>query len=254
MIISHNHRKYKQRWDRLGAGRYNGAFYYSKEIVRNIIPNVKTDRNWITVNLPGTGCDHSIVFIHNNLHPQNYDWLSKYKDIVLVCGVKETCEKVKHLGRAIYLPLSVDTEELEKYKSEEKTGAAFAGRPSKRTMQGVQLPLNIPCIEGLPRDRMLKRMSHYKTIYAVGRTAIEAKALGCNVAAYDARYPDPEVWQVLDNREAAAILQKELDKIDRKPDKSWTKAELVQYAEEHGIETGRRDTKANLLEKINGRV
>ena len=116
MIIDHNHRKYREKWKQAGKNKYNGAFYYSKEIVKNIIPNVKTDRSWITVNLPGVGVDHSIVFVHNNLHPERYDWLTKYKDIVLVCGIPETVEKVSHIGKAVYLPLSIDTEYISQFK------------------------------------------------------------------------------------------------------------------------------------------
>lgn len=253
MIISHNHRKYKERWKRLGIGRFNGAFYYSKEIVANIIPNVKTDRNWITVNLPGIGADHSIIFVHNNLHPHNYDWLTQYEDVVLICGVKETCEKVSHIGKAIYVPLSIDTEVVTKFRQEERHGAAFAGRPSKRSMNGVDLPKDIDIIEGLPRDLFLEAMARHETIYAVGRAAIEAKALGCKVAAYDPRFPDPEVWKVLDNREAAKILQAELDKIDcATADMKWTKAELIAYCKERGIDVTGKLTKAQIMERING--
>ena len=57
-------------------------------------------------------------------------------------------------------------------------------------------------------------MAEYRRVYAVGRCAIEAKCLGCEVLPFDPRYPDPELWQVLDNKDAAAILQKELEKID----------------------------------------
>ena len=57
-------------------------------------------------------------------------------------------------------------------------------------------------------------MAEYRTIYAVGRTAIEARALGCIVKPYDPRYPDPELWQVLDNREAAHMLQIHLNMLD----------------------------------------
>lgn len=253
MIISHRHRKYKERWRGLKGARFNGAYYYSKEIVENIIPRVKTDRNWITVNLPGTGCDHAIVFIHNNMHPHNYDWLTRYKDLILVCGVRDTCDKVKHIGRAIYLPLSINTAEVEQYKRDpqDMSGAAFAGRASKRIMKGVKLPKGIATIEGLPREGFLQRMSQYKTIYAVGRTAIEARCLGCDIGIYDERYPDPSVWQVIDNSKAAEILQAELDKIDSKPDMKWTKAELMQYATDHGVEVKASDTKKILMEKIN---
>ena len=213
MIIDHTHEAYKQRWERAGANQHNGAFYYSKEITRNIIPNVRTDRNWITVNIPGVGCDHAVVFIHNNLHPERYSWLAQYTDLVLVCGVPETVQKVSHLGKAIYLPLSIDTEEIRQYTAEEKTKeAAFVGRPIKKAY-GF-LPRGIDYLEGMPREDLLKAMAEYRTIYAVGRCAIEAKALGCKVKAYDWRFPNPTRWKVLDNREAAQILQTHLDEID----------------------------------------
>ena len=205
-------------WNNAGKNKHNGAFYYSKEIVKNIIPLVKTDRNWITVNIPGTGCDHAIVFIHNNLHPENYDWLHDYgyKDLILVCGIPETVEKVSHLGHAVYLPLSIDVENVKKFKTEKTKDAAFVGRPAKR--KGLELPEGIDIIEGLPRQQMLAQMAEYKTIYAVGRTAIEAKALGCRLKAYDPRFPKVSRWKVLDNKDAAKILQGLLDEIDGQKD------------------------------------
>ena len=216
IIIDHNHPAYREKWNRLGRGdRYNGAFYYSKEIVKNIIPNVKTDRSWITVNVKGFGRDHSIVFIHNNLHPENYNWLKKFEDVVLVCGVKETCEKVAHIGMPIYLPLSIDVEYVKQFKlkKEQRTKkAAFVGRRAKR--QGLELPPDIEILEGIKRQELLPLMAQFETILAVGRTAIEAKALGCKLKAYDPRYPRVSLWRVLDNKDAAGMLQNELDKID----------------------------------------
>ena len=215
-IIDTTSKAYINKREQLGKARYNGAYYYSQEIVKNIIPSVKTDRNWITVNLNGIGCDHSIVFVHNNKKPENYNWLKDYKDLVFVCGVPETCEKVRHLGRVIYLPLNIDVADVEKYKTEKTLDTAYAGRKPKRMpgyVQGVNLP-DVPCLEELPREELLTEMAKYKKIYAVGRTAVEAKALGCEVLPYDPRYPDPDVWKVLDNKDAAKMLQKELDKID----------------------------------------
>lgn len=218
MIIDHNHIEYRKRWDKAGANRYNGAFYYSKEIVKNIIPNVETDRNWITVNLPGIGAEHSILFIHNNLHPENYDWIKTYgyKDIVLVCGMPETVDKVAHLGKAIYLPLNIDVEYVEQFKAEEKTkDVAFVGRPAKRkSIEGITLPADVDILEGIKRQDLLPKMAQYKSVYAVGRTALEAKVLGCRIRKYDPRYPKTSVWKVLDNFEAAMMLQKMLDDID----------------------------------------
>ena len=215
MIICHNHPAYRRKWEQAGKNKHNGAFYYSKEIVKNIIPNVKTDRSWITVNVPGVGCDHAIVFIHNNLHPENYDWLrdAGYKDLVLVCGIPETVEKVAHLGRAVYLPLSIDVEAVKAFKAPEKTkDVAFVGRPAKR--KNVDLPEGIDYLENLPRQKMLAELAKYKEVYAVGRCAIEAKALSCKIKPSDPRFPKVSRWKVVDNRDAAKMLQEMLDEID----------------------------------------
>ena len=214
--IDHNHPEYRRRWNLAGKNRYNGAFYYSKEIINNIMPRVNTDRSWITVNLQGYGTDHSIVFVHNNLHPENYEWLSQYKDIILVCGLEETVEKVSHIGKAIYLPLSIDVDYVKQFKlpKEERHGEAFVGRPAKRKMDGINLPKGVDMIEGVKRQIMLPKMAQYETIYAVGRTAIEAKALGCKLKAYDERFPKVSIWKVLDNKKAAEILQEKLDELE----------------------------------------
>lgn len=212
-IINHDCLEYRKKWSGAGSNRYNGAFYYSKEICKNIIPNVDTDRNWITVNVKGVGCDHAVVFIHNNLHPENYDWLADYDDLILVCGVPETCEKVAHLGTPIYLPLSIDVEYVEQFKVEEKTkDTAFVGRWSKARYGA--LPKGIDYICGLKRQKMLPIIAQYEKVFAVGRCALEAIALDCEVLPYDDRFPDPSVWKVWDNREAAKMLQDKLDAID----------------------------------------
>lgn len=215
MIIDHTNRQYQRRWKTSGANKYNGAYYYSREIVKNIIPNVDTTRHWITVNIKGVGKEHSIVFVHNNLHPENYEWLRIFNDIVLVCGLEETVDKVSHIGKAIYLPLSIDTEYVKQFKlpKEQRHGIAFAGRPSKRTMDTAALP-KVDILENMPRQAFLQKMATYEYVYAVGRTAIEAKALGCKLKAYDNRFPKVSRWKVLDNKEAAKILQERLNEID----------------------------------------
>jgi len=208
MVISHLSPEYQA----MCGGQQNGAFWYSHEICENIIPRIYTDRNWVTIRC-GKATDHAIVFIHNNLKPQLYDYLQRYEDLILVCGVPETCEKVAHLGTPIYLPLSVDVDYVSRFKRDyHPLDTAFAGRPAK--MRYGVLPPDIDIIGGISRPRLLRRMAMYTDIYAVGRTAIEAKVLGCNVLPYDKRFPDPDFWQVLDNKDAAKILQKKLDEID----------------------------------------
>lgn len=212
MIINHDTPEYREKWQNALGNQWNGAFYYSKEICKYIIPYIETDRNWITVNIKGVGCDHAIVFIHNNLHPERYNWLSRYDDLILVCGIKETMPKVEHLGKAIYLPLSVKVSNVKKYRTKKTKGTAFAGRRSKRRGKKFE---KADYLEGLPRTKFLAKMAEYRNVYAVGRTAIEAKILGCEVLPYDERFPDPEKWQILDVSEARKILQKELDKAER---------------------------------------
>lgn len=203
MIIDHNDPIYRSRWRAIRNNRWNGAFYYSKEIVAHIIPRVDTDRSWVTVNCR-KACDGAIVFIHNNLHPENYNWLRGFRDLVLVCGVPETCKKVEHLGRAVYLPLSVDVEYVEQFKRPKTRGTAYVGRKAK--LKGLHLP-DVDIVEGLPRTKLLPVMAQYERVYAVGRTAIEARVLGCEILPFDERYPDPSLWKVLDSREAAVMLQ-----------------------------------------------
>lgn len=197
------------------AARYNGAYYYSLEICRRIIPAVKTERPWVTINVPGQAVDRAIVFIHNNLNPEVYSFLNHYRDLVLVCCLPETRAKVAHLGRAIYLPLSIDVEQVAGFRIPEHQrtkDTAFAGRRKKRIE--ADLPDGIDILEGMPREQLLSAMAHYRRVYAVGRTAIEAKVLGCEVLPYDPRFPDPNRWQVIDTSEAALMLQLELDRID----------------------------------------
>lgn len=216
MVIDHTHIAWKRIQRTFGRNKYNGAYYYSQEICEKFIPNIKTSRNWITVNVRNFGLNHAIVFVHSNLFPEHYDWLQKYDDLVLVCSLKETCEKVAHLGKTIYLPLSIDVDYVQQFAvpEEEKHGVAFVGRSSKADYPGVKLPYGIKHICNLKREDLLKEMAKCEAVYAVGRIALEAKALGVKVLPYDPRFPDPDIWEVLDTKDAVKILQEKLDEID----------------------------------------
>lgn len=76
------------------------------------------------------------------------------------------------------------------------------------------MPPGIDYVSGLERNLLLQKLAYYKEAYAVGRTAIEAKILGLNILPFDPRYLNPNLWQPFDNKDAAKMLQKELDKID----------------------------------------
>ena len=214
MIIDHTHPEYKKRRNRQGFGKYNGAYYYSKDIVKYIIPYVKTDRNWVTIRMEDVPIpDNSIVFIHNNRNPNYYEYLKDYKDLVLVTSVQNTYDNMLFFSdKVILLPLSVNIKSIEKYKVKEKTKSqAFAGR---RLKMNNKIPKECDILTDMPQSQLIKEMAKYKKIYAVGRTAIQAKILGCEIGVYDNMYPDPKLWKPIDCVEAVKILQKELDKID----------------------------------------
>ena len=218
MILDHTEPNYARKRNSLGNGKYNGAYYYSREIVKNIIPNVKTDRNWVTVRL--SDCkdhpDHAIVFIHNNRNPNYYRYLKEYKDVVLVCGLQSTADNMRfYSDKVIYLPLSVDVEAVKRYRVKNKTKeVAYAGRLIKLNYANNRVPSGVEILSGMPQSKLLREMAKFKTIYCSGRTAIQAKILGCEVLPHETNFPDPSVWKILDNKDAAKILQHKLNLID----------------------------------------
>ena len=123
-------------------------------------------------------------------------------------------DKVRRYGTPVYLPLSVDVDYVKQFKTEKTKDIAYVGRKEKPGTE--KLPKNIGYLSGMTREMLLREMAKYRKVYAVGRCAIEAKILGCEVLPFDSRYPDPSVWEILDNRQAAKLLQTEIDKIDKK--------------------------------------
>ena len=215
MIIDHTHPKYVERRNRLKADFYNGAYFYSVEICKNMIPIVETDRNWITVRAGDEAIDHSIVFVHDiDSFERTYRYLTAYKDIIYVVGHPDMIRRAEAFGKTIYLPLSVDVDYVKQFRTEKTRDTAFAGRKAIR--DGLQLPEGIDYIECRPREEFLAEVAKYRKIYTITRGAIEAKILGCEVLSFHKRYPDPDLWQILDNKDAAKMLQRELDKIDGK--------------------------------------
>ena len=221
MIIDHNHPEYKKLRRKIKDGKYNGCWYYSHEIVDNIIPRVKTWRGWNTVGRELDGmCDHMIVFLHDNSTPWHYNWLKDYNDLVLVCSSKYTLDSVQYSGHTILLPMSVDTEYVKKFRTEKTKDTCFVGNVwVKQNIRGITaqtsaIPDNVDFFSSMPREKLLKEVAKYKRAYAIDRCAIEAKVLGCELLELDTRYSVDNVGEVLDNRDAAKILQRELDKID----------------------------------------
>lgn len=163
--------------------------------------------------------DHAIVFIHHNInHDKVYGWLRQYKDLVYVCSTKASVSWATDQlnGSTVFLPLSIDTEYVSQFKTEKTKEACYAGniwgfkKPDikKYVPEDVDFPP-----KNLPREELLKFVAPYKVCYAIGRSALEAKCLGCKVKNCDSRYEGAQ-WSLLDNKEAAQILQEALDQID----------------------------------------
>ena len=209
MIFSHESSEYRDNV----KNKNHGAFFYSEEICKYFIPNIETDRNWVTVGYEGKCFDHSIVFAHSNLYPYIYEYLDPFDDLVLVCSWYQQIDAVKQWGKPVFLPMSVDVEYVEQFKREKDRDICFAGRMEKCTDE-LRFTPGLDFIAEVDRVTFLTELARYRRVYAIDRVAIEAKILGCEVLPYDRRFPDPDFWQVIDSRDAARMLQGILDEID----------------------------------------
>lgn len=123
---------FTQARNRLKKGKYNGAYFYAKEIEKNIVPLVKTNRPWDLLGKYSCGSfDNAIVFLHNNAeHEKVYgSWLGKYyKNQIFVVNQPSTLRYVKSKGLpAIYLPVSVDLDYVRKFRKKKTKKACYVG-------------------------------------------------------------------------------------------------------------------------------
>lgn len=214
MIIDHNHPECIKLRKKTGKGKYNGCYYYSQEIVKNIIPRVKTDRDWNTVGRDVDGMhDGMIVFLHDNATPWHYDWLKNYKDLVLVCSSTYTYESVQYWGDPILLPMSIDTEYVKQFRTEKTKDTCFVGNSWVRANCSSRIPDNVDFFSSMPREELLKSVAQYRKAYAIDRCAQECQVLGCELLPLKTRY-GCDGTNVLDNRDAAEMLQQILNAIE----------------------------------------
>lgn len=212
-IISH----LTPEWINLQIPHTNGAYWYSKELLENVIPHIKTDRNWVLINAEHTCMDHSIVFIHNNAHPERYEWLAPFKDLVLVCSTIKTLETMIEMfphSHCIFIPLSIDVEHVKKFKSKRKTKkACYYGRLEKCPEKLMKDNSIVKFGDG-ERDELLKEVAKFKTVYAIGRCALEGLVLGCEVIPHEGEYEGAK-FALIDNKDVIPELQRLLNEIDK---------------------------------------
>lgn len=95
MIINHENRAYRRKY---GLADYEPERELSEQICE-LIPKVKTDRDWFTVNIK-QATDGAVVVVHS---VAGYDWLEHYKDLILICPNKGIAKAVRKFGRAVVL-------------------------------------------------------------------------------------------------------------------------------------------------------
>ena len=83
-------------------------------------------------------------------------------------------------------------------------------------MYHAPVPKECDILTNMPQHRLLREMAQYRKVYCTGRSAIQAKILGCEIGVHDPNFPDPRFWKILDNKDAAKILQEKLNEIERK--------------------------------------
>ena len=206
-----------QEWIDTHVGINNGAYWYSKELYENIVPKIKTKRGWCLINVDNQCEDDMIVFIHNNAHPESYKWLKNYKNLILVCSQPKTLDAMIEMFpkfHCIYLPLSIDTKYVKLFKAKRKTkDTAYFGRKSK-CPDSISADEKIDKINGDDREKLLKQVAKYKKVYAIGRCALEAKCLGCEVLYHKGEYQNIDS-PLLDNKEVIPELQRLINEIDQ---------------------------------------
>ena len=189
------------------SGKENGAYYYSKEIEENILPEIKADVLIVTagaalytaMELPD-GC---VVVCHDNRSTmQSYGQLFG-KKIIWVCSKQSTVETLEGYGeRAVYIPLSIDTQYVKKFKRKKTKDTAYVGNAwaFKRDYLN-SLPANIDQLSDMSRESLLKEMAKYKNVIAEGRCLMEAQVLGAKteVPKYDGH--ESVYVEALDNRD-----------------------------------------------------
>lgn len=206
-----------QEWIDTHVGVNNGAFWYSKELYENIIPKIKTKRGWCLINVDNQCEDGMIVFIHNNAHPESYEWLVNYNNLILVCSQPKTLKTMIEMFpkfHCIYIPLSIDTKYVKQFKMKRKTkDTAYFGRLTK-CPQSIVENSKIDKLGDGSREGLLKKVAKYKNVYAIGRCALEAKCLGCKVLHHEGEYQNID-FPLLDNKEVIPELQRLIDEIDQ---------------------------------------
>lgn len=185
IILGVNSEKFIKWYSKQGVTRNNGSYWYSKEIENIILPHINKKLFIVTsgaklynrLEIP----NGAIVVCHDNRNTKT-SYASLFgKNILWICSKYSTLKIMESLNeRCVYIPLSIDTNYVKKFKSKKTEKIAFVGNSWNFKKNYLNsLPKDIKKISNLERDELLAEMAKYKNIIAEGRCLMEAQVLGC---------------------------------------------------------------------------
>lgn len=203
-----NTERFKNWHSKQGITRNNGAYWYAKEIEEIILPHINKKLFIVTAGaklyenfeIP----DSAIIVCHDNRSPKNSYGSLFNKNILWICSKHSTVEVLESLNeRAVYIPLSIDTEYVKRFKTKNTKDIAFVGNAwAFKKSYLNSLPKKIDQLSNLERDDLLTEIAKYKKVIAEGRCLMEAQVLGCKCEV--PKYKDLEsvFVDVLDSKDA----------------------------------------------------
>ena len=207
-IIGVQSDRFKAWHSNSGESKNNGAYWYAKEIEKNILPKLKDlDTTIVTAGatlLKKQPAMYSVVVCHDNRST-----ISSYRHLLklgntFICSKHSTADTLTKAGeKAVYVPLSIDTRYVAKYKTDKTEDIAYVGNPWAFKQSYLKsLPDNVVQLSGMERLDLIKAMAKFKRVIAEGRCMMEAQVLGCETEV--PVYPDghESVYvEALDNRD-----------------------------------------------------
>lgn len=219
MILGTQSQKYIDwRSKQDSSGRNNGAYWYAKEIEDIILPEM-SDLN-VVISTVMAGMiprweypPRPIIVCHDNHSTlKSYSKLLKL-GALFICSKQSVVDRLVAAGeKAVYIPLSIDTDYVAKYKRKKTKDIAYVGNPWGFKKEYLSnLPSNIVQLNNMSRADLLSEMSKYKRIIAEGRCYMEAKVLGAKVELPedDSRRITPV--DVIDSRAAIPLWREVLE-------------------------------------------
>lgn len=216
IILGINTHRFIKWHSKQGITRNNGSYWYAKEIEDIILPHINKRLFIVTAaasiynkhEIP----DNAIVVCHDNRSTVNSYGFLFQKNILWICSKHSTVKTLIREGeRAVYIPLSIDTEHVKKFKSRKTKGTAYVGNSwAFKKSYLSSLSKDIAQLSNLDRDDLLKEMAKYKNVIAEGRCLMEAQALGCKCETPKYENLESVYVELLDSRDAIPFWKEAL--------------------------------------------